>query len=37
MAGSEKNFENRVKKYLQSKGIYAVGTSQTKMTKSPVG
>lgn len=37
MAGSEKNFENRVKKYLQSKGIYAVGTSQTKMTKSPIG
>lgn len=37
MAGSEKNFENRVKKFLQSKGIYAVGTSQTKMTKSPVG
>ena len=37
MAGSEKNFENRVKKYLQSKGIYAVGTSQTKITKRPVG
>ena len=37
MAGSEKNFENRVKKYLQSKGIYAVGTSKNKMAKSPVG
>ncbi len=34
---AEKNFENRVKKYLQSLGIYPLGTGKDKMTVSPIG
>lgn len=33
----EKNFENRVKRYLESKGIYALGTPRNKMTVPPIG
>ena len=35
--GQEKNFENRVKKFLQSVGIYALGTPIQKMEVAPVG
>ena len=34
---AEKNFENRVKKWLQSMGIYAAGTPSDKMTLPPKG
>lgn len=34
---SEKKFENRVKKFLESVGIYAFGTPVQKMTVPPVG
>lgn len=33
----EKQFENKVKRYLESNGIYAFGTPIQKMTVSPVG
>ncbi len=33
----EKSFENKVKKYLESKGIFAIGTSQYKMPIEPIG
>jgi hypothetical protein len=33
----EKNFENRVKRWLQSQGVYAVGTPKQKMTVPAVG
>lgn len=33
----EKNFENKVKDFLESVGIYAIGTSDTEMTKPPIG
>lgn len=34
---AEKNFENQVKKFLQSKGIYPLGTPKDKMNVVPVG
>ena len=34
---AEKNFENRVKRYLQTVGVYALGTSKHKMIVTPVG
>jgi len=34
---SEKNFENRVKRFLQSKGIYPLGTPRQKMLVPPIG
>lgn len=37
MSELEKQFENKVKKYLQSQGVYALGTPKHKMTVSPVG
>lgn len=37
MPGSEKLFENRVKKWLESEGIYPLGTPQQKMTAKPCG
>lgn len=33
----EKNFENRVKRYLESVGVYALGTPKQKMTVKPKG
>ena len=33
----EKNFENRVKRWLESEGIYALGTSENKMKTAPIG
>ncbi len=33
----EKNFENRVKRFLESVGIYALGTPRQKMQVEPVG
>lgn len=36
MAG-EKAFENKIKKYLTSKGIYPLGTPQDKMSVEPTG
>jgi hypothetical protein len=33
----EKNFENRLKKYLQSLGVYPLGYPKNKMTVPPVG
>lgn len=35
--GQEKNFENRIKRFLESKGIYPLGTPQQKMTVKPIG
>ena len=37
MTTSEKNFENKIKRYLQSVGVYALGTERHKMTVKPVG
>ena len=37
MAGAEKLFENRIKRYLVSKGIYPFGTSEDKMPVKPTG
>lgn len=37
MSELEKQFENKVKKYLQSQGVYALGTPKHKMTVTPVG
>lgn len=34
---AEKNFENRVKNYLQGLGIYPLGTGKDKMTVPPIG
>lgn len=34
---SEKNFENRVKKWLESEGIYAAGTPKQKIRAEPCG
>lgn len=34
---AEKNFENRIKEFLQSVGIYALGTPIQKMKVSPIG
>lgn len=34
---AEKQFENRVKQYLETKGIYALGTSHTNMAVEPIG
>lgn len=34
---SEKNFENRLKGWLNSQGIYALGTAKNKMTVEPCG
>ena len=34
---AEKNFENRVKKYLQGLGVYPLGCAADKMTVPPVG
>ncbi len=36
MAG-EKNFENRVKKWLRSIGVYSLGTPKDKITVTPIG
>ena len=37
MTTSEKNFENQIKKYLQSVGVYPLGTPRSKMKVDPVG
>ncbi len=34
---AEKNFENRVKKWLQGLGIYPLGTAKDKMPVPPIG
>ena len=34
---AEKNFENKVKKFLESVGVYALGTPIQKMTTKPIG
>lgn len=34
---SEKQFENKVKRYLESVGVYAMGTSRHEMKVDPVG
>ncbi len=36
MAG-EKNFENRLKKYLQGIGVYPLGTAKDRMAVTPIG
>lgn len=36
MAG-EKNFENRIKKWLQSKGVYPPNTPKQKIKATPIG
>lgn len=33
----EKNFENRLKKWLESEGVYSLGTEKQKMTTQPIG
>lgn len=35
--GSEKIFENKVKRYLESLGIYGLGTPRNKMSVEPIG
>lgn len=35
--GAEKNFEHKMTKYLESLGIYPLGTEKQKMTIPPVG
>ena len=35
--GLEKAFENRVKRFLESKGIYPLGTPRQKMKVKPIG
>ena len=35
--GNEKNFENRVKKWLEGLGVYPLGTAKDKMTVPPLG
>lgn len=34
---AEKQYENRIKRYLESKGIYALGTPSCKMEVEPIG
>ncbi len=34
---AEKNFENQVKRWLESEGIYPLGTEQQKITVTPCG
>lgn len=34
---AEKNFENRLKRWLETQGIYALGTPRQKMTATPIG
>lgn len=34
---AEKSFENKVKRWLESQGIYAIGTAEDKMNVSPCG
>lgn len=34
---AEKNFENRLKRWLETQGIYALGTPRQKMTVTPIG
>lgn len=34
---AEKNFENQVKRWLESEGIYPLGTEQQKITVTPYG
>lgn len=34
---AEKNFENRVKKWLESIGVYPLGTPRNKMKVEPIG
>ena len=34
---AEKNFEHKMTKFLESKGIYALGTERQKMTVDPCG
>lgn len=34
---AEKNFENRVKRWLESEGIYALGTPKQKIAAKPIG
>lgn len=34
---AEKNFENRVKKFLESKGVYPLGMPRNKMAVKPIG
>jgi hypothetical protein len=34
---AEKNFENRLKRWLESIGVYPLGTAKDKMTVSPIG
>lgn len=35
--GNEKNFEEKVKRYLKSIGVYPLGTPENKMTVPPIG
>lgn len=37
MAQPEKQFENKIKRWLESEGIYKLGTPANKMTVPPVG
>lgn len=37
MAGAEKLFENKIKKYLQTKGVYPLGTTREKTSVKPTG
>lgn len=34
---AEKNFENKLKRWLESEGIYPLGTPRQKMTAVPIG
>lgn len=34
---AEKNFENRLKKWLESEGVYSLGTEKQKMATQPIG
>lgn len=35
--GNEKNFENKIKKYLKDNGIYPLGFEKQKMAATPIG
>lgn len=37
MSGKEKCFENKIKRYLESLGIYRLGTPSNKMLLKPIG